>query len=291
MKAINQPQKPAKKTMSPYIITTLTVIFTAAITYRPLNSSFAADPNQNSNATDSNQPSQKKVGKEKPPRPTHDHPAFKERFDERKQMVQKQIIARGVNEPNLVKAMKTVPRHAFVRRSDRRRAYKDHPLPIGMGQTISQPYIVAYMTKMLDLEPNDVVLEIGTGSGYQAAVAAEIAAEVYSIEIIKSLANSAEKKLKTLGYKNVQTKQGDGYFGWQKKQPFDAIIITAATPLIPPPLIKQLKNDAKMLLPLGNPFGPQRLVLITKNQKGDIKSKSLLPVRFVPMTGKAQQKK
>jgi protein-L-isoaspartate(D-aspartate) O-methyltransferase len=185
--------------------------------------------------------------------------------------------------------MLIVPRHAFVPERDSRRAYADHPLPIGYNQTISQPYIVAYMTQTLRLDPNDKVLEIGTGSGYQAAVCAEIAKEVYSIEIVKPLAKSAKKRLKDLGYHNVTVEAGDGYFGWAEHVPFDKIIVTCAAGFVPPPLIKQLKPGGRMILPVGSPYFGQSLKLIEKDEKGAIKSKRLLPVRFVPMTGRVQQ--
>jgi len=228
---------------------------------------------------------------QKPPRPGHTHPAFTERNKERARMVAGQIRGRDVSDPNVLRSMLTVPRHAFVRRSDFRRAYADHPLPIGLGQTISQPYIVAYMTEALNLDPNYKVLEIGTGSGYQAAVCAEIVREVYTIEIIEELAKSAKHRLKELGYRNVSVKAGDGYFGWKEKGPFDAIIITAAAGLVPPPLIEQLKPDGRMILPFGSPYGAQTLILITKDNKGKMSSKRLIPVRFVPMLGRVTEAK
>ncbi len=227
--------------------------------------------------------------KEKVERPDHNHPAFGERKEERARMVERQIRARGVRDANVLAAMRTVPRHGFVRASDSRRAYADHPLPIGEGQTISQPYIVAYMTEALQLEPNDRVLEVGTGSGYQAAVCAEIAKEVYTIEIVEELAKQAKERLKKLGYGNVVVKAGDGYVGWEKKAPFDAVIITAAAGVIPQPLIEQLKPKGRLIMPLGRPFGYQELVLITKQDDGKVVRKRLLPVRFVPMTGEVME--
>jgi protein-L-isoaspartate(D-aspartate) O-methyltransferase len=224
-------------------------------------------------------------------RPQHKHAAFSERSGERGRMAAVQIEARGVKDANVLSAMRTVPRHAFVRGGDLRQAYDDQPLPIGLGQTISQPYIVAYMTEALKLEPNDKVLEIGTGSGYQAAVCAEIAREVYTIEIIERLAEPAAQRLKELGYENVTVKAGDGYFGWLEHAPFDAIIITAAAGLVPPPLIEQLKPKGRMILPLGSPYGAQTLVLVTKDEKGRTSSRSLIPVRFVPMTGEAYRRR
>jgi len=226
-----------------------------------------------------------------PNRPQHTHPAFKQRRREREQMVARQIAARRIRDPNVLAAMRTVPRHAFVRPQDRRLAYADHPLPIGHGQTISQPYIVAFMTEALKLTPDAKVLEIGTGSGYQAAVCAEIAKEVYTIEIIEALAKSAAERLKDLGYNNVFVKVGDGYFGWPEKAPFDAIIGTAAAGKIPPPLLEQLKPGGRMILPQTSPYGLQFLVLVTKDQKGRIHKQRVMPVRFVPMTGEVTKQK
>jgi len=228
---------------------------------------------------------QEEPEQKEPNRPEHKHRAFMERSRERERMVTGQIKARRVSDPNVLNAMLAVPRHAFVRPGDLARAYADHPLPIGLGQTISQPYIVGYMTEALKLRPDFKVLEIGTGSGYQAAVCAEIAREVYTIEIIEELAKSARERLKELGYPNVFVKAADGYFGWPQKGPFDAIIVTCVAGFVPPPLVEQLKPDGIMVTPLGSPFGPQRLVLITKDQKGEVRSKSLLSVRFVPMRG------
>jgi protein-L-isoaspartate(D-aspartate) O-methyltransferase len=226
-----------------------------------------------------------------PNRPQHKHPAFKERIEERVKMVASQIHARDVNNPNVLKAMQIVPRHAFVRKSERRVAYVDSPLPIGYDQTISQPYIVAFMTEALQLDPNSKVLEIGTGSGYQAAVCAEIAKGVYTIEIVKELAEIAKKRLKELGYPNVFVKAGDGFFGWPEHAPFDAIIGTAAAGRVPEPLIEQLKPGGRMILPVGGPRDFQYLVLITKDDKGNLTRKKVMPVRFVPMTGEVQKPK
>jgi len=241
---------------------------------------------------DANQPSvqqQKDPNEGKPSRPDHKHPAFRERVKERIEMVAEQIQARDVNDPNVLKAMRIVPRHVFVPSTEQRYAYADYPLPIGLGQTISQPYIVAFMTEALKLKPNSKVLEIGTGSGYQAAVCAEIAQEVYTIEILEELANSAKEHLKELGYKNVFVKAADGYFGWKEKGPFDAIIGTAATGRVPPPLLEQLKPGGRMILPYEDDIGFQYLVLITKDDKGNIRRKNVMPVRFVPMTGQVQK--
>lgn len=222
-------------------------------------------------------------------RPIHRHPAYTERIVERARMVDWQIEARGVRDPNVLSAMRTVPRHAFVRETEQRFAYTDRPLPIGYEQTISQPYIVAFMTETLKLTHDSKVLEIGTGSGYQAAVCAEIAKEVYSIEIVEELAKVAKDRLKKLGYRNVFTKTGDGYFGWQEHAPFDAIIGTAAAGQIPEPLIEQLKPGGRMILPFGSPRGSQYLVLVTKDKKGNISRKKIMPVQFVPMTGEVQK--
>jgi protein-L-isoaspartate(D-aspartate) O-methyltransferase len=228
---------------------------------------------------------QKASEEKKAPRPEHTHPAFTQRVKEREEMVATQIQARDVDDPNVLKAMRIVPRHAFVRPAEQSLAYADHPLPIGFDQTISQPYIVAFMTQALELKPDSKVLEIGTGSGYQAAVCAEIAAEVYTIEILEGLAKSAKERLKELGYPNVFVKAGDGYFGWPDKAPFDAIIGTAAAERIPPPLIEQLKPGGRMILPYETDLGFQHLVLVTKDQKGNLSRRNVMPVQFVPMTG------
>ncbi len=228
---------------------------------------------------------QKASEEKKVPRPEHTHPAFAQQTKEREEMVATQIQARDINDPNVLKAMRIVPRHAFVPDSEQRYAYADHPLPIGFDQTISQPYIVAFMTEALKLKPDSKVLEIGTGSGYQAAVCAEIAAEVYTIEIVEGLAKRAEEKLKELGYPNVFVRAGDGYFGWPEKAPFDAIIGTAAAERIPPPLIEQLALGGRMILPYETKQGFQYLVLVTKDEKGNISKRNVMPVMFVPMTG------
>ncbi len=272
-------------------------VFTPAGLVRP-ELTFASEnekANANQPPADTNaEPERKQKAskkEEKPPQPEHTHPPFTQRVKERERMVARQIQARGVSDPNVLNSLRTVPRHAFVRSGDLRRAYSDQPLPIGLGQTISQPYIVAYMTEALKLRPQFKVLEIGTGSGYQAAVCAEIAAEVYTIEILEELAESAEERLKELGYRNVSVKAADGYFGWAEKGPFDAIIVTCAAGFVPPPLIEQLKADGRMILPLGSPFGAQTLVLVTKDDKGNVRSKELLPVRFVPMVGRIRNER
>jgi protein-L-isoaspartate(D-aspartate) O-methyltransferase len=202
---------------------------------------------------------------------------------ERMEMIDKQIKSRGIKDKPTLLSMTKVPRHKFVPPDLIKDAYKDGALPIGHGQTISQPYIVAFMTSVLNLKPEYKVLEIGTGSGYQAAVLAEIVKEVYTIEIIEELHNSAAEKLSKIGYANIKSMHADGFFGWQEYAPFDAIIVTAAAEFIPPPLIEQLKNGGKMIIPVGSPFRTQSLVLVEKNGD-DIFTSNLLPVRFVPFT-------
>jgi len=198
----------------------------------------------------------------------------------RLRMVRDQIEARGVKDPRVLEAMRSVERHLFVPEREKPRAYNDTPLPIGYGQTISQPYIVAYMCEALELKGDEKVLEIGTGSGYHAAVLSLLAKEVFTIEILEPLAREAQKRLESLGYRNVKVKCGDGYKGWPEEAPFDAIIVTAAPPEIPEELVKQLKVGGKMVLPVGEEI--QELVRVTKEEKG-IKTERLLPVRFVPM--------
>jgi protein-L-isoaspartate(D-aspartate) O-methyltransferase len=217
------------------------------------------------------------------------HPAFTERIEERNEMVDRQIRARDIKDPNVLRAMRTVPRHAFVPFNQLPYAYGDYPRPIGFDQTISQPYIVAFMTEALQLKPHYKVLEIGTGSGYQAAVCAEIADKVYTIEIVKGLAKRAKKDLAELGYENVFVRFGDGFFGWPKEAPFDAIIGTAAAGRIPEPLIEQLKPGGRMILPYGSPWGYQYLVVVTKDKNGKIHKNNIMPVRFVPMTGEVMK--
>lgn len=207
----------------------------------------------------------------------------------RQRMIERDIKSRGIRDKTVLDAMTRVPRHLFVPESVRDRAYDDHPLPIGEGQTISQPYVVALMTEALKLKPSDRVLEIGTGSGYQAAVLAGIVKEVYTIEIRKILANRAEQTLSELGYANVKVKHADGYFGWEEHAPFDAIIITAAANHIPPPLIKQLKDGGRLILPLGSTVYYQTLTMVTKT-RGEFDVVQMGSVAFVPMTGEAQKK-
>ena len=201
----------------------------------------------------------------------------------REQMVDRQIIARGVNDRPTVRAMRNVPRHKFVRPAEQRRAYLDGPLPIGYGQTISQPYIVAYMTQLINPRPDMKVLEIGTGSGYQAAVLAEITDQVFTIEIIEELGDWGEQNLRNAGYDKVQVKRADGYHGWEEHAPFDAIVVTAAADHIPPPLVEQLRDGGLMVIPVGSPFRTQNLMLVEKRGE-DIRTRNLMPVRFVPFT-------
>lgn len=203
----------------------------------------------------------------------------------REALVKNHIEKSGVKDPAVLNAMRNVKRHLFVPENQIANAYNDRPLPIGYGQTISQPYIVAYMTEVIKPKPNFKVLEIGTGSGYQAAVLAEIVKEVYTIEIVPALGNAAAPRLKKLGYNNVNVKVSDGYHGWKEQAPFDAIIVTAAAEFVPPPLIQQLKDGGKMVIPVGSPFMTQTLMLIEKKGKR-ITTKSLMPVVFVPFTRK-----
>ena len=227
-------------------------------------------------------------------RPRREHPAYSERIAEQKDMVSRQIAWRRVGprikDADVLETMRAVPRHAFVPDGQQRAAYADGPLGIGYGQTISQPYIVAYMTELLKLNRNSKVLEIGTGSGYQAAVAAELAGRVYSIEIIKALGESARERLKRLGYDNVETKVADGYYGWPEKGPFEAIIVTAASSHVPPLLIEQLKPGGRLVIPLGSPWRGQELVFLQKGAEGTVRSRGVMGVRFVPMLGKAQER-
>lgn len=214
-----------------------------------------------------------------------------DRFQAQRQtMVSRDLKGRGISDQQVLAAMGKVPRHLLVGERYRNDAYADHPLPIGEGQTISQPHVVALMTEALKLRPVDRVLEIGTGSGYQAAVLAEIVTEVKSLEIRPGLARTAAARLKELGYANVEVKYADGYFGWEEHAPFDAIIITAAVNHIPPPLIKQLKEGGRLILPLGSTVFYQSLTLVTKRKGGELDVQQLDPVRFVPMTGEALKK-
>ena len=209
----------------------------------------------------------------------------------RQAMVEVDIRERGIKDRRLMEVLARVPRHLFVASRLAGQAYEDHPLPIGEGQTISQPYVVALMTEALRLKPSDRVLEVGTGSGYQAAVLAGLVKEVWSVEIRKVLADEAAGRLKTLGYGNVRVKYGDGYFGWEETAPFDAIIITAAANHIPPPLIRQLKEGGRLILPLASTVFYQTLTLVTKKKGGELQVDQMGPVQFVPMTGEAQKKR
>ncbi len=201
-------------------------------------------------------------------------------FDLRRQMVKEQIIARGIKDRNVLIACLEVPRHKFVLPELQKYAYQDSPLPIGYAQTISQPYIVALMTELARLGPEDRVLEVGTGSGYQAAILAKIAKDVYTIEILEALAESSRARLKELGYKNIHLKCGDGYFGWEEFAPYDVIIVTCAPEQVPPVLVEQLKVGGRLVIPVGSYF--QELKVFTKTETG-LEEKSIIPVLFVPM--------
>ncbi len=215
-----------------------------------------------------------------------DQPESEARTQERLEMVSKQVEARGVRDPAVLDAMRAVPRHRFVPPSLRASAYQDRPLPIGSGQTISQPYIVALMTELAGVKPGDKVLEVGTGSGYQAAVLAQMGVKLFSIEIIAGLAKRAEATLTELGYtKNVEVRHGDGYAGWPEQAPFDAILVTAAPPKVPKPLKEQLKVGGRLIIPVGKRY--QSLLKVTRTKNG-FGGESVIPVRFVPMTGEAQ---
>ncbi len=210
-------------------------------------------------------------------------PAQGAMLSERRAMVEQQVAGRGVRDSATLRAMLSVPRHEFVPPELRRSAYADHPLPIGHGQTISQPYIVGYMTALLDLDRHSRVLEIGTGSGYQAAILAELAGEVYTIEIIGELAAGAAERLARLGYGRVHVRRGDGFYGWQEAAPFDAIIVTAAAGFVPPPLVDQLRPGGRLIIPVGSVYGAQHLVLVEKAADGSVSTRTLLPVQFVPL--------
>jgi len=207
----------------------------------------------------------------------------------RDHMVRTTIKNRGISDPDVLAAMRAVPRHRFVPKNLLPVAYADRPLPIGEGQTISQPYVVALMTEILQPAKDHRILEIGTGSGYQAAVLAQVAKQVYTVEVKEKLYHKAKKTLKSLGYNTIKTQHSDGYFGWPEQAPFDAIMITAAVDHIPPPLLKQLKDGGRLALPLGNPFSYQNLVMVTK-QGEDLSVKQITGVLFVPMTGYALKK-
>ena len=204
---------------------------------------------------------------------------------ERLRMVEEQISGQGVSDPRVLAAMREVPRHLFVPEEYRHHAYDPFPLPIGEGQTISQPYIVGFMTEILKLEPHHRVLEVGTGSGYQAAILSRVAGEVYSVEILESLASSARERLLRLGYTNVHVRRADGYYGWSEAGPFDAVIVTCAGGHLPPPLLRQLKPGGRMIMPVGGPFMTQNLVLVEKAPDGRLTTRNVLPVVFVRLLG------
>ncbi|UCE18853.1 MAG: protein-L-isoaspartate(D-aspartate) O-methyltransferase [Gemmatimonadota bacterium] len=219
-------------------------------------------------------------------------PSNKEQtFDRaRRQMVDQDLKSRDITDTTVLQVMGTVPRHKFVLERYLDQAYADHPLPIGEGQTISQPYIVALMTQWLMIGEGDTVLEVGTGSGYQAAVLAEIADRVYSVEIRETLAARADTLLHQLGYENIEVRASDGYYGWEEYAPFDGIIVTAAANHVPPPLIKQLKEGGRMVIPVGNPYSYQKLVLIEKKD-GELFSRDITGVLFVPLVGEIEKEK
>lgn len=220
-------------------------------------------------------------------------PRFSERSAERERMVVRDIqhsYYNPVKDKRVLEAMKAVPRHLFVPREYQSSAYGNYPLAIGLGQTISQPIIVAHMTELLEIEPGDKILEIGTGSGYQAAVLSELTPYVFSIEIIEKLGEQAIDRFEKLGYHTIQVKIGDGYEGWEEHAPYDGIIVTCAPEEIPPPLIRQLKPGGKIVIPLGAEDRVQNLIVVIKDEDGNLKKRSQYPVRFVPMTGKAKKK-
>ena len=202
-------------------------------------------------------------------------------------MVEQQMEARGISDPATLEAMRAVPRHEFLPLRLREEAYGDYPLPIGHGQTISQPYIVAFMTEAIRPQPGEKILEIGAGSGYQAAVLAQMGADVYSIEIVEPLAEMARQTLERLGYKNAHVKHGDGYRGWPERAPFDAVIVTCAPDKIPPDLIAQLRDGGRMIIPVGG--GMEQELILLRKQGERIEKQAVLPVRFVPMTGEAEK--
>lgn len=205
---------------------------------------------------------------------------------QRQRMVEQQLKSRDINDPEVLQAMLQVKRHLFVPEASRDQAYRDRPLPLVKGQTISQPYIVALMTQLAHLEPEEKVLEIGTGSGYQAAILSRLCRHVYSIEIIDQLAKEARQRLKKLGFANIHIKTGDGFKGWKEHAPYDAIIVTCAPPAIPPPLIAQLAESGRLVVPVGRTW--QELIVLTK-KSGTIHKERIIPVRFVPMTGSGVQ--
>ena len=204
---------------------------------------------------------------------------------EREARLTRHLIGRDDLSPRVMAAMRRVPRHAFVGAGMRAFAYDNGPLPIGHGQTISQPYIVALMTDLIEPQPEDEVLEVGTGSGYQAAILAELVRTVYSVEIIEALASAAGERLAAQGYRNVLTRVGDGYQGWPEHGPYDGILVTAAAPHVPPPLVEQLKPGARLVIPVGDPYRSQELIVVERHADGSVSRRSVLPVAFVPLTG------
>ncbi|MGQ3685195.1 MAG: protein-L-isoaspartate(D-aspartate) O-methyltransferase [Candidatus Loosdrechtia sp.] len=205
---------------------------------------------------------------------------------QRKRMVEEQLVSRGIQNKKVLEVMGTVPRHLFIPEERRILSYSDQPVPIGYGQTISQPYIVAFMTELIEPDKDDVVLEVGAGSGYQAAVLSMLVKKVYTIEVLEGLGKEARERLEMLGYTNINVKIGDGYKGWPEHAPFDAIIVTAAAEYIPQPLIDQLKPGGRMVIPVGGVYAIQDLMLITKDASSKIIKKSIVPVRFVPLIRK-----
>jgi protein-L-isoaspartate(D-aspartate) O-methyltransferase len=204
----------------------------------------------------------------------------------RQRMVEEQIRARGIQDTRVLEAMRTVPRHEFVPETYRSRAYEDSPLPTSLGQTISQPFIVALMTELIDPKPEHRVLEVGTGSGYQAAVLSKLVREVYTIEILPELARTAVQRLERLNFKNVHVREGDGYQGWPEHAPFDAILVTAGAAEIPKPLVEQLKQGGRLVIPVDNSAGYQTLQVLEKDKDGKVRVRDLIPVRFVPLVRK-----
>ncbi|HJU65987.1 MAG TPA: protein-L-isoaspartate(D-aspartate) O-methyltransferase [Gemmatimonadaceae bacterium] len=201
----------------------------------------------------------------------------------RLEMVERYMVAEGISDSATLRAMREVPRHEFVPHQFRDEAYQNHPLPIGFGQTISQPYLVAYMTELIRPRPGMRVLEVGTGSGYQAAVLAAVGSDVYTIEIFRGLADSARARLNRLGYRKARVRHGDGHVGWPEAAPFDAILVTAAASHIPPALTRQLRLGGRMVIPVGSVYGAQYLILVEKDTSGELRTANLLPVMFVPM--------
>jgi len=273
--------------------TLLLLVVFMTIGCKPASSNGASDQQQRESAkaegaTDSKAEEKSEAG-DTPAVEWH-RPRTEEAAKERRAMVAQQIKARGISDQAVLDAMRAVPRHWFVPDSLRSMAYLDRPLPIGEGQSISQPYIVAMMTEALQLDAESKVLEVGTGSGYQAAVLYEITPHVYTIEIVESLAERAKGVFKRRGYDGMAVRVGDGYAGWAEHAPFDAIIVTCAPDHIPPKLLEQLKPGGRLCIPVGSQGGVQELRLVTKLKDDELKRQTLTPVRFVPMTGEAQEK-